>query len=200
MNPKFDYKSKEFLDTIENMASKGMTDKSIAWGLVATYGKNLTPQYFNELKNEKDEEGNPTERGKLISEALARGREKINLLVRDTYLKTAIGGKKIKTVVKRYVQQSCHCSGEDPECQQCGGLGVVMSTDKAVMQESDIELAPNVQAMATWLYNHDEEWRTIMDSGKKLDLTSKGGELNKGFKIEIIDKREDVENTDDTSI
>ena len=88
---KFDYNSKEFYDSIEQLAMKGMTDRHIARALVVDFGESLNPTYFSELKNEKDENGELTERAKGISEALARGREKSNLLVRDTYLKSALG-------------------------------------------------------------------------------------------------------------
>ena len=158
-HPKFDYSDPKFYQVIEEYALKGMTDRYIARALVKEFGENLTPQYFNEMKNERDENGELTERARNISEALARGRDKINLLVRDTYLKSALGGKKVKTTVKRYVERFCSCKGEDEDCQMCGGTGRLLSTDKAVMQESEMELAPNMQALATWLFNHDEDWK-----------------------------------------
>ncbi len=199
--PKFDYYSDpKFYQIIEDYAQKGLTDKNIAWALVKEYGDNLSPQYFSELKNEKDKNGELTERAKNISEALARGRDKINMVVRDTYLKSALGGKKVKTVVKRYVETSCPCDGQNENCTECGGTGRIFSSNKAVMQESEIELAPNIQALGTWLFNHDDEWRQKTIEGKKLDITTKGEEINKGFTIEIIDKREQVEDTNDESI
>jgi hypothetical protein len=44
----------------------------------------LTPVKFNEHKNEKDENGQFTERAQKIREALARGRSKLNQVVRRT--------------------------------------------------------------------------------------------------------------------
>lgn len=199
--PKFDYEDPRFYKVIEEFAQKGMTDKNIAWALVTEFGENVNAQNFSSFKNEKDEKGEYTERAQRIREALARGRGKINLLVRDTFLKTALGGKKIKTVLKRYVERTCSCLGEDEDCPLCGGLGKVLVTDKAVMQETETELPPSSQALSTWLFNNDEEWRKSVIEGKKLDITTKGEEINRGFIVEVIDKREQVEkDTDDTGL
>lgn len=189
--PKFDYSDPKFYKVIEEMAQKGMTDRNIAWALVKEFGEGLTPQKFSEYKNETDEGGNPTERAKRISEALARGREKINLLVRDTYLKAALGGKRVKTTVKRYVDIACSCGGADDMCPHCGGSGKVLSTQKAIMQESDMELPPNIQALSTWLFNHDEEWRKSIIEGKKLDITTNGKDINQVTIFELPDNGRD---------
>ena len=92
---------------------------------------------------------------------LARARMKVNSIVRGAYLKGALGGKKIKSTTKRYVQDRCMCEGKDKECAQCGGTGWVQLTDKAISQETEAELPPNMQALSTWLYHHDEDWRKI---------------------------------------
>ena len=51
--------------------------------------------------------------------------------------------------------------GADKKCPYCGGTGWVTLTDKAVVQESEIELPPNMQAIATLLYHHDPTWRKM---------------------------------------
>ena len=184
---KFDYNSEEFYNAIEQLAMKGMTDRHIARALVADFGESLNPNYFSSLKNEKDENGELTERAKGICEALARGREKINLLVRDTYLKTALGGKKTKDIVRAFVEYKCDCKGHDNECPVCGGIGKYYSETKAIIQEVEREMQPNIQALSTWLFNHDEEWKQAVIEGKKLDITSKGEQINQVTVFELPD-------------
>lgn len=185
--PKFDYCGAEFLQEIETLAAKGFTDRAVAQALTAKFGEALNPTYFSELKNEQDADGSPTERGARISEALTRGRERINLIVRDTYLKTALGGKKVKTIVRRFAEVKCECGG-DAACTLCSGTGRYPAPEKpvVVIEESEQELAPNVQALSTWLFNHDLEWRRLTIEGKRLDITSNGKDLL--GRIEIVDK------------
>lgn len=175
--PKFKYTSKEFLDYLEEMARKGLTDRSIAYSLLERFGETLTPQKFSEFKNEKKRNGEPTERGKKISEALARGREKTNLLARDTFLKAALGLKKTKDVYRVYSEIKCECGGSNIDCPLCYGTGKIISEKKAVIQEVEREMPPNLQALSTWLFNHDPEWKQAVIEGKKLDITSGGKEI-----------------------
>ena len=154
--PKFDYQSPEFLTFIENLAQKGFTDRDIAWSLVAEFGENLSPKHFSDLKNEKDENGQFTEQAQKITEALVRGRGKINLLVRGTFLKTALGGKKTKnvSVVTRHIR--------DKDGNKTGD-------DEVQTTVTDIELPPNIQALSTWLFQFDPDWRQAVIEGKKFD-------------------------------
>lgn len=198
--PKFDYESKAFLDYIEDLAQKGYTDKNISFALIQKFGETLTPQKFNEFKNEKDKEGNPTERGKKISEALARGRAKLNLIARDTYFKAALGGKKVKDIYRIFAEYKCGCGGSDRNCEMCHGTGRVVSENKAVVQEVERVLPANLQALGTWLFNHDEEWRDKIIEGKKIDVTTKGKELQGAIVVEVIDRREQIENPDDSGL
>ena len=88
--PKFDYKGKEFLDQVEALASRGMTDKEIALSL------GLSPTYFYEKKAEISE----------LSEALVRVRAQTNAVVRQKYLKIGLGGLKVKTVTRKIIEDS----------------------------------------------------------------------------------------------
>lgn len=56
--------------------------------------------------------------------------------------------------------------GVDKHCSKCGGTGWITLTDKAVVQEGETELPPNMQAISTLLYHHDPEWRKVE---RKLD-------------------------------
>lgn len=138
--PKKYYKSEEFINEIESLAKKGLTDKEIALSI------GLNPTYFCEKKGELTE----------ISEALTRARAQINSIVRQKYLAIGLGGLKTKAITRRKIE----IDGE--------------LTDGDVIQETETELPPNPNVLATWLFNHDEEWRQKTIDGKKLDVTSNG--------------------------
>ena len=57
----------------------------------------------------------------------------------------AMGGIKVKSETRRFVQERCHCIGEDEKCPDCGGTGWVTLTDKSIVQETISELAPSLQ-------------------------------------------------------
>lgn len=162
-NPKHDYNSKEFYEDIYAFAFQGMTDAEIAYSL------DLHPDVFGSMKNGNYAQWTKAENKKRsiqINRVLARARAKINTLVRSAYLKGALGGKKVKCVIKRFVQGRCSCDGKDDKCSDCGGTGWIQLTDKAVAQETESELPPNMQALSTWLYHHDGDWRKVE---RKLD-------------------------------
>lgn len=98
------------------------------------YAIGLSPTYFCTLKSEHPE----------LSEVLSRGRAQINAAVRAKFLAVALGGIKTKSTTRRKLRL------ED------GTL-----TDEEEIQTVENELAPSLQAMSTWLYHHDEEWRKI---------------------------------------
>jgi hypothetical protein len=151
---KHDYEMKDFYLAIEALATRGYYDGEIADEL------NLHIDVFNKMKNgkyagwtEKENE----ERGARIRETLLRARRKTNSLVRSTYLKIALGAKKLVNTTRRYVEDRCECGGQDPMCPYCGGTGKIV-TQKAIIQETEAEMPPNLQALATWLHHHDPEW------------------------------------------
>lgn len=143
--PKFDYTSKDFLSAVETYAKKGFTDKEIAYSL------GLSPQLFCEKKNKFPE----------LFEVLSRGRATITAAVRAKYLAMAMGGIKVKSETRRFVQERCQCCGENKKCPDCGGTGWVTLTDKSIVQETISELAPSMQAQATILFHNDEDWRKV---------------------------------------
>ena len=109
---------------------------------------------WNESENKR--------RSERLCEVLARARELINAEVRGAYLKGALGGKKIKskTVVKRKLRID----------------GRYTDNEEIQISETESELPPNIQALSTWLYHHDPEWRKIQRGEEPEDeITANGG-------------------------
>lgn len=161
---KFDYDSEEFYDEVLALSMQGLTDAEIAYSLSDKFGQSLTPAVFCTMKNGKYDKWNKKEnelRSEKLAKVLTRGRAKINAAVRGAYLKAALGGKKVKSKTRRYLSTKCDCGGGDANCPMCHGLGMIYSERYAVVDEAEQELAPNVQAISTWLLHHDEEWRKI---------------------------------------
>lgn len=141
--PLYDYKSEEFLSRIEEYAKKGFADKEIAFEL------DLDPTTFSKRKSEFDQ----------LSQALSRGRARVNSIVRQRYLALGLGGIKTKRVTKQ--------KSKFPD-----------DFDDKIVFEEETELPPNATVLANWLFNHDEEWRKKVIDGKRLDLTSNGDKID----------------------
>ena len=69
-----------------------------------------------------------------------------------------------------------------------GGL-----TDNKLIETVEAELPPNLNAISTWLFHHDEEWRERTVA--KVDLTTNGKDIApQKVNVEIVyNKSEDVE-------
>lgn len=188
--PKYNYDIDNFYDEVLALSMKGYTDAEIADAIEDVLGFTLSPEVFCCMKNGNykgwTEEENER-RGQRLSKVLARGRRKTNATVRGAYLSAAIGGKKTKNVVRTYAEVKCPCGGENIKCKKCFGTGKIVSTSKSVIQETENELPPNTQALSTWLYHHDEEWRKSIIDGKKLDLTSNGKTVGQVTIFELPD-------------
>lgn len=147
---KFDYDSDDFYDEILALAMQGLNDAEIADALQDKFGQSLDPETFNCMKNGNyinwTEEENETRSARLIK-VLARGRRKTTSLVRGAYLKAALGGKKVKT--KTTVRRRLRVDG------------VYTDDEEIQTSETETEMPYNVQALATWLYHHDPEWRKV---------------------------------------
>ncbi len=169
-HPKFDYESDDFYKEIERLAVQGLTDKEISHALEEKYGASLSPQVFSLMKNghykEWTKEDNRCRSEKILL-ALGKGRSQINALVRNTYLRAALGGKKITSaLVPGVVRVECACGGNDSKCEVCGGRGYYFSKTQTNIRE----LPPDVRALSLWLYHRDEEFRKIEQMrGKTLD-------------------------------
>lgn len=153
--PKYDYDGDKFYERLEKLATAGWNDSEIA-ELVE-----LDESVFSRMRNGKYEGWTKKEnevRSARISQVLARGRKKIIELLRSSYLRTALGQSKTKSVTKKFVEELCECGG-DPTCPICGGTGKVVRSDKWVTLETETQMAPSLQAMTVLLYHHDPEWR-----------------------------------------
>lgn len=186
--PKFDYNDDAFYKEIETLAKQGLKDSEIAYMLASEFGVDLNPQVFSRMKTAKYEnwtEEENAERSVKITQKLERGRYLINAIVRGKFLKTALGGQKVKGLVttKRHMV-----------------VDGVQTEDLVVeTRESEQELPPNVQALSTWLYHFDKEWREIQkgkkdeeDKGIPFD-PKKGVSINKWIEREIEQNNEEQE-------
>ena len=175
--PKFNYDGEAFYKEIYALAMQGLNDAEIAYSLGDNLGvdededgnvsKNtisgLTPTTFSEMKAGKykgwTEEEN-ARRSVRISEELAHGRARVLGVVRGRYLKAALGGIKIKgkVVRKRY--------------NVVNGVPDMQNRIEDVT-ESESETAPNIQALANFLYHHDTEFRNIQKGIEEGDVAIK---------------------------
>jgi hypothetical protein len=137
--PKHDYDDDEFYDQVFYYAFNGANNSEIATMLDLNpdvFGKMVAGNYqpWNEEENER--------RSKRLSRVLASAREKINMTVRSKYMQSALGKSKAKSKVIRYIK-------DDEE------------NTLEVVQETETQLAPNMQALSMWLLHHDPEWRKV---------------------------------------
>lgn len=175
---KFDYDSDDFYDEILALSMQGLTDAEIADALDDKFGVSLSPEVFNCMKNGNYDKWSDEEnerRSARLAKVLARGRRKINSIVRGAYLKAALGGKKIKnkTVTTRKLKID----------------GVYTEDEEIQTTEGETELPPNMQALSTWLYHHDEEWRKVEkkqeDDEDVPNSTTKGVDIDAWIRKEV---------------
>lgn len=173
--PSYDYLSQDFYNAIEQLAKNGATDSEIAHGLRHSIGIELDIKQFSSLKRgEAPIKYNDEEKKEIsnrIYECLERARQDMNRVVKAVYLSTALGKNTTKTVTT--VRRRLRIDGE--------------LTDNEEIQTTEVVsgIAPNFQALATWLYHHDKNWRTIQrgeDENENDDVPS-GDKVKKGVSI-----------------
>ena len=209
---KFDYDGQDFYKAIANLAGRDYTDKEIALSIGAeirsiieernnkliddyegddfdslklesTEGipDNLNPEVFSRMKNGEYDGWNEQEnklRSMLICQALSQARTKLGLYYKGVYDKMALGKWKTKTVT------ITERDGVDKE-----GNKVKDTTTTTTEQE----LPPNMQALSTWRFNHDPEFRRTLQQMKKMDVSVDDKTIDK-IKVNIVyNKKEDTE-------
>ena len=175
---KFDYDGDDFYDEILALAMQGLNDAEIADALGDKFGQSLSPEVFSTMKNgcyaQWNEEENER-RSERLNKVLARGRRKTTSVVRGAYLKAALGGKKVKS--RTIVTRKLKVDGKE--------------TDDEVIQtsETETEMPYNIQALATWLYHHDPEWRKVQRRQDN-DASDIPADVKKGVDIEAWIRKE----------
>lgn len=166
-NPKHDYGGEEFYQQLYALAINGASDSEIAHMLEPS----LDPSVFSRMKAGKYEGWNEEENKEYsehISQVLARARVKTNYAVRATYLKTALGKEKLVSVVERAIRD------EDGN-----------ETGQTLVQKTTSDVPANQQAMATWLFHHDPEWREMQMRMKTGIAEDEGSEEITGINVNI---------------
>ena len=174
--PKFDYDSMEWYTAITRLAMQGCSDTEIAYGLEDELGVRLSSVAFLNMRNgtyDKWTEEENKRRSEELVYVLEHARNRLNSIVRGRFLKSALGGQKVKnvSVTKRRIQVD----------------GVL--TDNEVIQttESESETQPDRQALATWLYHHDKEWRRIqrgIEIGEDIPKAKQGVDITRWIDLE----------------
>jgi hypothetical protein len=160
--PKHDYDDDEFYDQVFYWAFNGANNSEIASMMdlnADVFGCMVNGNYnkWNEEQNES--------RSQRLARVLASAREKINMKVRGKYLQAALGGIKVKSKTTRYIK------GEE-------------DTTMEVVQETETELAPNMQALSTWLYHHDPDFRKVQRGYEPSESTAAhAGNIEQGVNI-----------------
>ena len=155
--PIYDYDSMEWYTAITRLAMQGCTNEEIAYGLEDELHIRISPVTFKAMVNGTYEKWSAEQNEKRSAElgyVLEHARSRLNSIVRGRFLKSALGGEKVTNVstTKRRMQID-------------GQL-----TDNEVIQttESQSTTLPDRQALATWLYHHDPQWRKIQ-RGEDID-------------------------------
>lgn len=209
---KFDYDGEDFYKAIANLASRDYTDREIALNIGAEIRSiiearnnqriddyegddfdslnlesteeipdSLNPEVFSRMKNgEYDGWGEQENklRSMLICQALSQARVKLSLLYKGVYDKLAMGKWKTKTVT------TVVRDGVDKEGNKVNDT-TVTTTEQ--------ELPPNMQALSTWRFNHDPEFRKTLQQMKKMDVSVEDKTIDK-IKVNIVyNKKEDTE-------
>jgi hypothetical protein len=132
---KVDFSNNDNLLIAEGLARDGLDNKDIAKYF------NYNETHFSELINSISE----------LSEALKRGRKPLEIMVENALYRRAIGGQKLKTQVRRFLEQKCECEGHNKTCEFCKGTGKKIITNVEIVQETITELPADVGAAALWL-------------------------------------------------
>ncbi len=189
---RYDLDRDEFYEQVEKLARAGLTDREIANSL------NITPDYFSHLKNGHvagvSSEDNAW-RSDRVKGALNRGRTQITAALHATYLNAALGKVFTRQKVKKLQEVPCQCGGQDPNCPECGGTGRVV-TEIGIVQESEIQQPPSLQAITVLLNVYDPDWRGgVIDTEGDAE---RGIDIAKWIEQETRERETRKERGDDT--
>ena len=206
---KFDYDGEDFYTAIGNLAAKDFNDYEIAMHVGEEVRRiiedrnnrlidaaedelpeledtdnipdSLTPEVFSKMKNGNYEGWNEQEnklRSMLISQVLSRARVKLSIFYKGVYDKLAMGKWKTKTVT------TVVRDGYDKEGNK---------VNDTTITTTEQELPPNLQALTTWRYHHDPEFKKTLQQMKKMDVSVEDKTIDK-IKVNITyNKKEDTE-------
>lgn len=207
---KFDYDGQDFYTAIGNLASRDFNDYEIAMHLgeevrriiedrnnkviddaetpddivledTENIPDSLAPEVFSRMKNgnyDKWTEQEKKLRSMLIGQALSQARIKLNLLYKGVYDKLAMGKWKTKTTTK--VEKNTINKEGTPYTE-------------TITTTTEQELPPNMQALTTWRFNHDPEFKKTLQQMKKMDVSVEDKTIDK-IKVNIVyNKKEDTE-------
>lgn len=189
--PLFDYDGEDFYRQIRELAMKGCSDTQIGVMLTNESGNHLGMSTFSSMKNGKYERWSDEEnkrRSAKIVEVLAQARQTINTAMRATYIQMALG--KVKTKAVTTTTRHLVVNGEQTEDE-------LVQTSETVQEH-----APNMQAIATWLYHHDEEWRKVHDGDIDEDMptnVTEGVDIDSWIKKELAEVNNKVSGSNDFS-
>ena len=207
---KFDYDGQDFYTAIGNLASRDFNDYEIAMHLGEEVRKiiedrnnkiiddaetpddiiledtenipdGLAPEVFSRMKNGNYDKWTEQEnklRSMLIGQALSQARVKLSLLYKGVYDKLAMGKWKTKTTTK--VEKNTINKEGTPYTE-------------TITTTTEQELPPNMQALTTWRFNHDPEFKKTLQQMKKMDVSVEDKTIDK-IKVNIVyNKKEDTE-------
>lgn len=209
--PKFDYDSSAFYTAIGNLAARDYNDREIAMHIgeevrtilrkqhqeaedraidqglppppppdLEAIPDRLSEELFNKMKNGKYEVWSEREnklRSMLILQVLERARVNLCIAYKGVYDRLALG--KVKTKTQTIVTRETLRDGQP-----------FTETTKT---ETTTEIPPNLQALTTWRYHHDKEFRQVLTEMKRTDVTLDDKAVE-ALAINIVyNKREDIE-------
>ena len=210
---KFDYDGQDFYKAISNLAGRDYTDKEIALSIgeeirsiiternnkliddnddpevlaklelesTDEIPDNLAPEVFSRMKNGEYDGWSEQEnklRSMLICQALSQARVKLRLFYKGVYDRVAMGKQTTKTIT------TVVRDGFDKE-----GNKVNDTTTTTTIQE----LPPNMQALTTWRFNHDPDFRKTLQQMKKMDVSTEDKAIDKINVNIVYNKKEDTE-------
>ncbi len=151
MEKKYEYDSPSFHGKLYNLCLQGYTDREIAQKL------KLDVSTFSRMKNGKSQTLTPPqniERSQRIRDTMARGRRRINAIVRFAYLRAALGGTILHSTIRQYLIV------KDAD-------GREISRELLETKEIERELPSNIHLLDNFLTHFDDTWREDIRSDEK---------------------------------